>query len=190
MISNEEVEYVLDKYIELNRQFPGIKIEFQMDIDKEHNMLVIGLDNSIVKSIDLGLSDENFKNVVDYVIMTEIKALFIEYNYKHKDSIEKLELLQKDFYTTDRLQYDSYGYFMDIRKELELLDIFKNGIYTKIDGIDEKMTYYRVLDFNDEELLICYEKMNWETGELNYTPHRLKLADKNIKWYIAREVER
>ena len=60
--------------------------------------------------------------------------------------------------------------------DTELLSALKYGIKTKLKGLDKKLETYKVLDFDDEELLICYGGISWQTGETSYTPHTIKVS--------------
>lgn len=71
----------------------------------------------------------------------------------------------------------------------ELLEVLREGVYTKIPGCDTKLTHYQIIDFDDkaDELLICYGGTSelWAGGnELSYCCHILKGKDKNKKWYV------
>lgn len=75
-----------------------------------------------------------------------------------------------------------------ILNDKELLKVIKYGIWTKLEGYDEKYTHYHVLDFNSDELLICYGGISWSNGETYYKPHRISQLDKNKTWFFGNPV--
>lgn len=68
--------------------------------------------------------------------------------------------------------------------DAELLSVIKHGIKTKLKGLDTKLTNYKVLDFSDDELLICFSGIDWRDGATWHTPHRVKISDKNKTWFL------
>lgn len=67
----------------------------------------------------------------------------------------------------------------------ELLHVLKTGIYTRLSKYDNELTHYYVIDFDDNNLLICYDKIDWRDGSTWYTPHIIKQKDKNKKWFFC-----
>ena len=72
----------------------------------------------------------------------------------------------------------------------ELLKALKNGIWTKVEGIDEEYTHYKVIDFNSNALLICISGINWQNGDTNHYPHIVSQLDKNETWFFKKPMEK
>ena len=71
-------------------------------------------------------------------------------------------------------------------------DLFKaltEGIWTKLEGYDDELTCYHVLSFSHDELLICYGGINWDSGEVDYDPHRIKQKDKGKTWFLENQLK-
>ena len=68
----------------------------------------------------------------------------------------------------------------------ELLQVLKNGVWAKLDGLDEEYRRYQVIDFNSHSLLICIVGINWKNGETSYYPHTVSQSDKNEVWFFEK----
>ena len=66
----------------------------------------------------------------------------------------------------------------------DLFKVLTEGVWTKLEGLDEELTCYHVLSFSHDELLICYGGINWRNGEPSYSPHRIKQKDKGKTWFL------
>ena len=68
----------------------------------------------------------------------------------------------------------------------ELLNALKYGIKTKLkEAEDKELTHYNVLDFTDDELLICFSGIDWRDGTTWYAPHVVKISEKDKTWFLA-----
>ena len=72
-----------------------------------------------------------------------------------------------------------------ILTQRELLKVLTDGVWTQLQE-DEEITHYYVLD---DELLICLGRINWNSGETNYYPHRIKQKDKGKTWFFENPFE-
>lgn len=75
-----------------------------------------------------------------------------------------------------------------ILNDKELLKAIKYGIWTKVKGIDEEYTHYKVIDFNSNALLICISGVNWHDGETRHYPHTVSQYDKNETWFFEKPI--
>ena len=64
----------------------------------------------------------------------------------------------------------------------DLFKVLTEGVWTKLEH--EEISHYHVLDFNNDELLICFGGINWNSGETNFYPHRIKQKDKGKTWFL------
>lgn len=65
----------------------------------------------------------------------------------------------------------------------ELLKVLTDGVWTQFQE-DKEITHYHVLDFNNDELLVCFGEINWDSGETYYYPHRTNQKDKGKTWFF------
>lgn len=70
-----------------------------------------------------------------------------------------------------------------ILTQRELLKVLTDGVWTRFQE-DKEITHYHVLDFNNDELLICFGGINWNSGETYYYPHRINQKDKDKTWFF------
>ena len=76
-----------------------------------------------------------------------------------------------------------------ILTQRELLKVLTNGVWTQFQE-DKEITHYHVLDFNNDELLICYGQISWDSGEVDYDPHRINQKDKGKTWFFENPFEK
>jgi hypothetical protein len=77
-----------------------------------------------------------------------------------------------------------------ILDDKELLKAIKNGVWAKLKGFDEEYTHYKVIDFNSNELLICFGGIKWDDGETNYYPHTVSQHAKNKIWFFENPIKK
>lgn len=68
----------------------------------------------------------------------------------------------------------------------ELLQVLKHGVWVKLPDLDKEYRCYKVLDFNKDELLICYSGIDWGNGETWYRPHAIYQNGKNNTWFFEK----
>ena len=74
-----------------------------------------------------------------------------------------------------------------ILSKRDLFKVLTEGVWTKLE--DEEISHYNVLDFNSDELLICFGGINWNRGETSFYPHRIKQKDKGKTWFLENPFE-